>query len=116
MLLSRARVRRGARQGTRGGRRAGRGGQSGEGGRVEPGYVGHVGKVDELEEIAVLDAVFDADVLVLVIEVFAPLGEADGGEAFLVEAGVVATAEVTVVPKDEDGVECGDESLRGQSR
>ncbi len=50
-------------------RRAGCGGQRGEGGGVEAGDVGDVVEVDVLEEVAVLDAVFDADVLVLVVEV-----------------------------------------------
>ena len=45
------------------------------------------------------------DVLVLVVEVFAPLGEADGGETFEIEAGVVAATEIAVGAKDEDGVE-----------
>ena len=45
----------------------------------------------------------------LVVEVLAPLGEADGGEAFVVEAGVVAAAEEAVAAEDEHGVEGGDE-------
>ena len=62
-------------------RDAGCGGEGGEGGGVEAGDVGDVVEVDVLEEVAVLYAVFGAEVLVLVVEVFGPLGEADGGEA-----------------------------------
>src|ERR1700722_6589154 len=86
---------------------AGSGGQGSQRCRVEAGYVCDVVEVDVLEEIAVLDAVFDADVLVLMIEVFAPLGEADSGEAFHVKAGVVAATEETVATEDEDGREGG---------
>jgi acetylglutamate kinase len=81
-------------------RLAGGGGEVGENGGVEAGYVGDVVEVDILEEVAVLDAVFDADVLVLVVEVLAPLGEADSGEALEVEAGVVAATEVAVGAED----------------
>ena len=62
-------------------RLAGGGGQSGQCCGVEAGDVSDVVEVDELEQVAVLGAVFDADVLVLVVEVLAPLGETDGGEA-----------------------------------
>ena len=98
-------------------RRAGGEGEGGEGGGVEAGDVGDVVEVDELEEVAELDlspravdvsAGGDADVLVLVVEVLAPLGDADGGEALEVEAGVVASAEEAVAAEDEDGVEGGD--------
>ena len=41
----------------------------------------------------------------LVVEVLAPLGEADSGEAFAVEAGVVAAAQEAVAAEDEDGME-----------
>src|SRR5258705_217282 len=58
-------------------RDAGRGGEGGQRGEVEAGDVGDVVEVDVLEEVAVLEAVFDADVLMLVVEVFGPLGEAD---------------------------------------
>ena len=44
----------------------------------------------------------------LVVEVFAPLGEADGGKALGVEAGVVAAAEEAVATEDQNGMEGGD--------
>ena len=75
---------------------AGRRGQRGQRGGIESSYIGYVGEVDKLQQVAELGAVFDADVLVLVVEVFAPLGDADGGEAFFVEAGVVTSAQVPV--------------------
>ncbi len=43
----------------------------------------------------------------LVVEIFPPLGQADSGEAFLVERSVVATAEEAVMTKFEDGAEGG---------
>jgi hypothetical protein len=84
---------------------AGCGGESGEGGGVEAGYVGDIAEVDVLQEIAELSAVFYADVLVLVVEVLGPLGEANGGEALLIEGAVVAAAEEAVAAEDENGVE-----------
>ena len=44
-------------------------------------------------------------VLVLVVEVFEPLGETDGGEALLIEAGVVPSAAEAIAPEDHDGME-----------
>ena len=44
----------------------------------------------------------------LVVEVFEPLGEADGGEALVGEAGVVAAAAEAVAAEDHDGMEGGD--------
>ena len=41
----------------------------------------------------------------LVVEVLAPLGEADGGEAVLVEGGVIAAAEEAVAAELEHGIE-----------
>ena len=78
------------------------GGEGGERGGVHAGDVGDVSGVDVLEEVAVLDGTggsilegsrFGTRGLVLVIEVLLPLGDAHGGEAFGVEAGVVAAAE-----------------------
>lgn len=80
-------------------------GERGERGRVEAGDVGDIGCVNELEQVAVLDAVFRAQGLVLVVEVFAPLGEANGGETRVVKAGMVTTAEIAVAAEDHDGAE-----------
>ena len=90
-------------------RRARRSGERGKGGCVDAGYVGYVIKVDVLEKIAILNTVFDAHILVLMVEVFAPLGKAYGGEALLIEAGVASNTQETVAPEDEDGMEGWDE-------
>ena len=52
------------------------------------------------------------DILVLVVEVLAPLGEADGGESFAVEGGVVSAAAVAVRPGDQG---CEERRIRGRS-
>jgi len=41
----------------------------------------------------------------LVVKIFQPLGEADGGESFLVEGTMVAAAQVTIAPVNERGLE-----------
>ena len=70
-----------------------------------------------MEEVAELDLSWVPSTLVPAatrtfwcwwFEVLAPLGDADGGEALEVEAGVVASAEEAVAAEDEDGVEGGD--------
>src|SRR6185437_1101601 len=81
------------------------GGEGRERGRVEPGHVRHVVEIDELEQIAVLLAVFETDVLVLVVEVLAPLCEANGGEALLIEGEMVAAAKKAVEPELEHRAE-----------
>ena len=86
-------------------RLAGRGGKSGQDGGVQARDVGDIVGIDELEQVAVLDAVLGAQGLVLVVEVLAPLGEANGGEPCVVEAGVVATAKVAVTAKDHHRME-----------
>ena len=53
------------------------------------------------------------DVLMLVVVVFAPLGEADGGKALAVEGAVVAAAQVAVGPGDK---ECGKRMRRTAAR
>src|SRR5215472_14315236 len=83
-------------------RLAGRGCERGERGGVQPGDIGYVTCIDELEQVAVLDPVFRAEGLVLMVEVLAPLGEADGGKTCVVEAGVVAAAKIAVAAKDHD--------------
>ena len=84
---------------------AGSGGEAGESGGVEAGDVGDVVHVDEVDVVFHKDTVFSAGGLVLVVEVLLPLGEADGGEAFLVEAGMVSSAQESVAAEDEGGVE-----------
>lgn len=80
-------------------------GENRHGSGVQPRDAGDVVEVVVLDQVAVLHAVFDADVLVLVVEVLAPFGEADSGEAVLVEGGVVAAAEEAVAPEFENRVE-----------
>lgn len=79
----------------------GSGGQRGEHDGVQACDASDVVCVDELEQVAVLDAILCADSLVLVVEVFAPLGEADGGKTGVIEADVVASAEIAIAAKDE---------------
>ncbi len=73
-----------------------------DGHRVELGDVGDIAGVHEFGQIAELPALFGADVLMLVVVVLVDLGHTDGGEAGLVECGVVAPAEA-VRAEDEHG-------------
>ena len=52
---------------------------------IQARHFRHVVEVDELRQIAVLDAVFGAQCLMLMIEIFAGLGEAYCGVSLLVE-------------------------------
>ncbi len=72
-------------------------------GGVEFGDTCEVVCVYEVGEISELDAVFDADILVLVVVVFVDLAETDGGESELVEWGVVTSSEEAVWAEDEFG-------------
>ena len=83
------------------------GGKCRQGSGVEAGYVSDIVEVDVLEEVTILGAFFDTDILMLVIEVLTPLGDADGGETFEVEAGMVAAAKLTIAAEDEYRVESG---------
>ncbi len=71
---------------------AGRCGERGESGGIETGDVGDVVEIVELDVVDILDAVLDAWGLVLMVEVFEPFRETDGGETFLGEAGMVTAA------------------------
>src|SRR5260370_35819083 len=72
---------------------------------VHSGYVGYVVEVDILDEIAILHTVFNANILVLMVKVFAPLRNADRSKTFEVEAGVISTTQKAIAAEDEDGVE-----------
>ncbi len=63
--------------------------------------------VDELQQVAVLDSILHPGQLMLVIEIFAPLGEPHGGEALLVERGVIPAPQETIAAELEDGLEGG---------
>src|SRR3984885_1182239 len=82
-----------------------RGGEGGKRGRVEASNVGSVGRVDEVDEIPVLHSIFDAYVLMLMIKIFSPFGQADGSKAFLIEGSVVATTQKAVLAKLKHGGE-----------
>lgn len=84
-------------------------GERGGDGDVEARDLRGVRGVDELEQVTVLGAVLGADGLVLVVEVLAPVGEADGGEAFVGERAVIAAAEEAVEAEFHDGREGGGE-------
>ncbi len=83
-------------------RQAGRGGKGGKSGGVQASDIGDVVEVVVLDQVAVLDAVFSADVLVLMVEVLQPLGEADSGKTLRTEAGMVAPTAETVTAEDHD--------------
>ena len=86
-------------------RLAGGVGQNGQSERVQASDVCNVAGVDKLEQITVFDSVFGAHSLVLMVEVLAPFGEANGRETLAVEAAVVATAQIAVVAQSHDGTE-----------
>src|SRR5260370_144920 len=68
---------------------------------VHSGYVGYVVEVDILDEIAILHTVFNANILVLMVKVFAPLRNADRSKTFEVEAGVISTTQKAIAAEDE---------------
>src|SRR5262245_9536379 len=76
--------------------------------RVHPGHALDVAEVDEIDQIAELDAVLDANVLVLVGEVLIRLGEARRRVALGLVRDVVARAQVPVAPVDEPHGHVGD--------
>src|SRR5277367_4700073 len=89
------------------------GGERGQCSGIQPRHVGHVVEVDKLQQISVLHAVFDANVLMLMVIVLTPLGKTHGGEAFLIERAMVATAQIAVAVKDENWPQRRDVRSRG---
>ena len=45
----------------------------------------HIVEVDKLQQVAILDAILHPNILMLMVEVFAPLGEAHRRETLLIE-------------------------------
>ena len=94
------------------GRRRGRPCHCGQRDRVQPGELGGVFEIHVLDHVAVGDAVFDANVLMLVVVVFVGLHYSHRGETRFVEAPVIAAAAKAVNPVDHHGVEIGDVAVR----
>ena len=69
--------------------------------RVQPRHSRHIVVVHRFRQIAILDAIFRAHVLVLMMKVFAKFREANGGESLLVERIVVAAAQKSIQPEHQ---------------
>src|SRR6267378_7847954 len=74
--------------------------QRGERRSVQTRHFGYVIEIHELWQVAVFDAVFGADVLVLVVVIFTEFRKSHGGKALLIERIVVASAQKPVDTKD----------------
>ncbi len=64
---------------------AGAAAKRGQGRGIQPRYVSDVVEVDEPGQVAIFDAVFRPDILMLVVVVFAKFRKADGRESLLIE-------------------------------
>src|SRR5205807_6637584 len=80
---------------------------AGGAGAVQARHGRSVLEIHELRQVTVLDAIFGANVLVLMVEVFPVLGKADGGESLLVEGVMVATPQVTVETENQQRLDPG---------
>src|SRR5208337_4993045 len=83
--------------------------QRGQGRRVQPRYVRHIVEVDKLRQVSIFDAIgfILANVLMLMVVIFAEFGEPHGGKALLIERIVVASAEEAVQPEDQKRLHSG---------
>src|SRR5579872_1914946 len=64
-------------------------------------------EIDELGQIAVFDAVFSADILMLVMKILAILREAHRGQSLLIEGIMIAAAQVAIQAEDEQSLDAG---------
>src|SRR5579864_1592288 len=81
--------------------------QSSKCSRVQARHGRGVFEIHELRQVPVFDAIFGANVLVLMVEVFPVLGKADGGESLLVKGVMVATPQVTVETENQQRLDSG---------
>src|ERR1700753_1987125 len=79
----------------------GRRGQRSQCRSIETRDISDIVKVHIFWEIAILNAFFRAQGLVLVVIVFAVLGEAHSGKTLVVESAMVAAAQVAVATEDQ---------------
>src|SRR5271165_785901 len=70
--------------------------------RVQTRHVCRVVVIHELRQIAVLNAVLGAYVLVLVVIVLAKFREPDGSESLLIEGKMIAAAQVAIAPEHHE--------------
>ncbi len=53
-------------------------------------------EVIELDQVTEFDATFGSNTLMLVIEVFAPLGKTDGGKSFCAEGAMISAPKIAI--------------------
>ena len=85
-------------------RRWRRGRQRGQRRGIQPGDLRHIVEVDKLQQIPILDAILNPHILMLMVEIFPPLGEAHGWKSLLVEGAMIAAPQIAVAAKDQHWV------------
>src|SRR5580704_4046303 len=67
----------------------------------------HIFEVDIFQQVSIFDAILGARSLMLMVEIFAELGEAHSSEALLIERIVIASAQEAVEAKDQHRLDSG---------
>src|SRR5579864_6527423 len=74
--------------------------------RVQTSYICNVIKIYKFRQVTIFDAVFRANVLMLMVVIFTIFRETDCGKALLIESAMVAATQVAVTAEGQLGSKC----------